>query len=168
MNNNDKCKNCTNCSDKPSRRKVLGWIIGTINGIIILAIIGPVLGFIGSPLKVKRRDEWVDVLGENELSVGETKEVLVSLMVRDGYRVAEMKYTVFLKKEQNQILAFNPACTHLGCRISFQKNKSRYFCPCHGGVFDDQGNVVSGPPPRPLDTYPVKIENGRILIQKKV
>jgi Rieske Fe-S protein len=40
----------------------------------------------------------------------------------------------------------------------------RFFCPCHNGVFDKTGSVVSGPPPRPLDQYETKVENDQLYI----
>jgi Rieske Fe-S protein len=39
-----------------------------------------------------------------------------------------------------------------------------FLSPCHNGVFDREGKVISGPPPRPLDRYEVKIENNQLLI----
>jgi Rieske Fe-S protein len=35
---------------------------------------------------------------------------------------------------------------------------TRFRCPCHGGVFDAEGNVVEGPPPRPLDRVEVRVD----------
>jgi menaquinol-cytochrome c reductase iron-sulfur subunit len=55
-------------------------------------------------------------------------------------------------------------CTHLGCRVRWVADHQRFFCPCHEGVFDKEGNVVSGPPPRPLDRYPVRTEGDQLLV----
>ena len=41
---------------------------------------------------------------------------------------------------------------------------NEYVCPCHDGFFDIDGKVVSGPPPKPLNPYQSKIENGQIMI----
>jgi menaquinol-cytochrome c reductase iron-sulfur subunit len=152
----------------PSRRKLLGFFVGAINFIIGATVIVPVLGFILSPLARKSRKEWVPVLDAAELAVGETKEASFVVQVRDGYAVHDRKYTVFLRRTAEGVVAFDPSCTHLGCRVRFQESKQRYFCPCHGGVFDADGKVVSGPPPRPLETHPVKVDKGRIWVERSV
>ena len=61
--------------------------------------------------------------------------------------------------------AISTNCTHLGCKSYYEPENSRFFCPCHDGVFDLSGNVVSGPPPRPLDTYEVEVdENDNVFV----
>lgn len=157
-----------NANGDPSRRKLLGWLVAAINLIVGGTVIGPVLGFVSSPVRSRGRKEWFPILSERELAVGETKEVLFILDIRDGYAQVKRKYTVFLHRTEQGVVAFDPACTHLGCRISWVGDKNRYFCPCHGGVFDPKGNVVSGPPPKPLEQHPVKVEGGRIWVQKRV
>lgn len=42
--------------------------------------------------------------------------------------------------------AFSSVCPHLGCRVHWEADKERFFCPCHRGVFDAEGRPVSGPP----------------------
>jgi Rieske Fe-S protein len=56
-------------------------------------------------------------------------------------------------------------CTHLGCRTRFNPESKLIECPCHGGVYDAAGNVVSGPPPSPLQRLPARIENDEVLVQ---
>ncbi|MBI1287450.1 MAG: Rieske 2Fe-2S domain-containing protein [Flavobacteriales bacterium] len=54
------------------------------------------------------------------------------------------------------------ACTHQGCSVSYSSSQHNLHCPCHGGVFDLNGKVKSGPPPAPLKTYTVT-QNGTVL-----
>ncbi|KAL0222624.1 hypothetical protein RCL1_002478 [Eukaryota sp. TZLM3-RCL] len=49
------------------------------------------------------------------------------------------------KNEQGQLLAIKPTCTHLGCTLKFSDGDREWHCPCHGSVFDTQGNVMHGP-----------------------
>ncbi len=58
-------------------------------------------------------------------------------------------------------IAVAQACTHQGCAVSFN-GSNQFVCPCHSGVFDINGNVLSGPPPSPLKKYTVT-QNGNIL-----
>jgi cytochrome b6-f complex iron-sulfur subunit len=88
-----------------------------------------------------------------EIPVGKARKVMVGgsplfvIRLPDGFKV------------------FSGICTHLGCLVKWEENKHRFYCPCHKGVFAANGEVVSGPPPRPLDEYKVTIENNLVFIQ---
>jgi Rieske Fe-S protein len=166
-NNCPDCK-CKEDAPEPTRRGFLCLAVGVINGIVGIAVIGPVLGFIGAPLFGKARGKWVKVLPLAEIMDGETKDVSYSMTVHDGYQTVEHKYSAFLQRKGDQITAYDPTCTHLGCRIKYQSKKGRYFCPCHGGVFDDAGNVVSGPPPKSLRQFKTKIEDAHVWLHREV
>ena len=56
-------------------------------------------------------------------------------------------------------------CTHLGCRVTWHPDIQHFVSPCHDGHFDLTGKNISGPPPRPLDEFVTKIENGKLFIQ---
>ena len=60
-------------------------------------------------------------------------------------------------------VALSAVCTHLGCIVEYDPEK-KIWCPCHAGFFDLRGNVVSGPPPRPLPSYPVAVVGGKVLV----
>lgn len=61
-------------------------------------------------------------------------------------------------------LALSRTCTHLGCSVLWNEEKRRFVCPCHGSAFELNGTVITPPAPRPLDTFPVRIENGIIKV----
>jgi nitrite reductase/ring-hydroxylating ferredoxin subunit len=61
------------------------------------------------------------------------------------------------------IRAISTTCTHLGCKVHWEPEGKRFFCPCHLGVFDINGNVKSGPPPRPLDNFKVESDKNNNL-----
>ena len=48
--------------------------------------------------------------------------------------------------------------------MNWRNDETDFHCPCHDGVFDVEGKVVSGPPPRPLDEYENKVEDGNLFI----
>ena len=54
------------------------------------------------------------------------------------------------KDDEGLITALSPACTHAGCIVSFNAEEKSWDCPCHGGRYDLQGNVISGPPTKNL------------------
>lgn len=151
-----------------SRRKMMGLAVGVINVGLIGAVVGPMIGFATSPLSHKKKQRWVELMDESMIAPGEVKEVNYSMRVVDGYHEVERAYTVFLRREEANVICIDPACTHLGCRVKYQSEQHRFICPCHGGVFDDSGVNKSGPPPKPLEQYPVKLENGKIWISREV
>lgn len=61
-------------------------------------------------------------------------------------------------------LALSRTCTHLGCSVPWDAEKNQFVCPCHGSSFSMSGEVLTAPAPRPLDTYPVRIENGIVKV----
>ncbi len=75
---------------------------------------------------------------------------------------------IVLVRTQEGLKALSTVCTHLGCKVYWEPDKNRFFCPCHEGVFDVNGNVVSGPPPRPLESFPVEVdENDNVFVVLK-
>ncbi len=61
-------------------------------------------------------------------------------------------------------LALSRQCTHLGCSVPWDEAAGRFACPCHASVFDLRGAVLAPPAPRPLDLFPVRIENGIVKV----
>ncbi|MCX7824061.1 MAG: Rieske (2Fe-2S) protein, partial [Verrucomicrobiae bacterium] len=63
--------------------------------------------------------------------------------------------------------ALSAVCTHLGCTVQYQAEKQRIFCACHGGVYDPKdGRNVSGPPPKPLRRYEVKVTDAAVVVSR--
>lgn len=58
------------------------------------------------------------------------------------------------------ILALYQKCPHLGCAVPWVAAEDQFHCPCHGSLYNLEGVVIGGPAPRPMDTFPVTIENG--------
>ena len=136
-----------------SRRTFLDWFLS-------LSLIATALGFFSTfvaylwPREVRAAgSDTVEVGPVEELPEGEGK------VVKFGNTAAIVIHT-----REEGIVAFSAVCTHLGCIVIWQKERYRIFCPCHAGVFDTKGNVVSGPPPKPLPRIPVSVVNGKIIL----
>lgn len=72
---------------------------------------------------------------------------------------------LFLVREPNGgFLALSLTCSHLGCSVVWDELKNQFICPCHASAFDQFGDVINSPAPRPLDFYPVIIEAGKVKI----
>lgn len=61
-------------------------------------------------------------------------------------------------------LAVHNRCPHLGCAVTWVPEEEKFLCPCHASTFDFYGNFESPPVPRPLDTFAVQIEDGKVMV----
>jgi len=67
-------------------------------------------------------------------------------------------------RREGELIAFSAVCTHLGCTVAYQPENEEFACPCHGGIYDLDGNVLDGPPPKPLAKLKVQIEGEKIML----
>ncbi len=74
---------------------------------------------------------------------------------------------VLVNGADGQLHAFTAVCTHLNCTVRYESDTGTLYCPCHNGRFDLAGNVISGPPPRPLEAYDVAVSAGDIYVSRK-
>jgi len=74
---------------------------------------------------------------------------------------------VLVNTAEGQLVALSAVCTHLTCTVRFESETATLFCPCHNGRFDLAGNVLSGPPPAPLEMYRVEVVGEDIVVSKK-
>ena len=89
--------------------------------------------------------------------------------VRDGWYISTLsKGAWVLKRPDNEIIVYDPRCTHLNCPYYWDKEKQWFFCPCHDGRFDIDGTVIGGPAPRALDRLDFTIEGDSILVSGDV
>ncbi len=154
--------------DVMRRRRFLAWASG-IGAAIAATVIGtPALAaFLAPALRKVSPKSWVKVADDiSTLDVGVPIKVDFVEAVNDAWVESRALRSVWLYTEDGaKFTAYSGICTHLGCGYNFDADKSRYHCPCHHGLFDMKtGAVIGGPPPRALDTLPVKIENGELHV----
>lgn len=61
-------------------------------------------------------------------------------------------------------LALSRRCTHLGCTVPWNAEEKQFLCPCHSSAYDISGAVIRSPAPRPLDIFPITVENDVIRV----
>ncbi len=149
-----------------SRRGFVGGIVGLIGAIMSTVIGLPVVGYVVSPaLKKGGREEWLTLAPASAAEPGVPTPFTFSRMKEVGWRRVRINRTVYaITNDGENVTVFSDACTHLSCKVHWDAERNAFVCPCHNGVFDKEGNVVSGPPPRPLDRFEAKIENDQLMI----
>lgn len=75
---------------------------------------------------------------------------------------------IIIMRNAESIKAFSLVCTHLGCIVDWNQGDQQFYCPCHDGYFDQFGEVIAGPPPVPLEQYPVTVEEDAVIVGELV
>lgn len=152
-----------------SRRRFLGWTIGGIAAFLTAAIGVPAAGTVASAMLAHGEALSVRLEKLTNYPVGQPTLSQFTLTRTDGWlRTTEGRGVWVVRTSDQDVTVFNGRCTHLGCAYNWRAqnpNTNRFVCPCHDGVFGLDGKVVSGPPPRPLDTLPVKVADGFVVIE---
>lgn len=108
---------------------------------------------------------WRTVGKVGNFKVGDTVEVSFQDTSPLSWAGVTAQTAAWLRRDSEQkFIAFSIVCTHLGCPVRWIESAGLFMCPCHGGVYYANGDVASGPPPKPLPRYPVRIENGEVQI----
>ena len=71
---------------------------------------------------------------------------------------------ILVHEEEGVVEALSLVCTHLGCTVVWNGEKKEFHCPCHDGLFDAHGKVLSGPPPAPLERWKIKIDGEKVIV----
>ncbi len=108
---------------------------------------------------------WITVADASEIETAKPVEKAYAWRRKEGWMTTSGRSSVWLvKNEDGTFTAFDPHCTHLGCPYSWNEEQKLFLCPCHNAAFTIDGQVVQGPPPRSLDHYEVRVEDGKVII----
>jgi Rieske Fe-S protein len=144
-----------------SRRRFFGYALGFIGAFFIAVIGAPLIRFITYPVTEKVPHIWSEVGPVDKFPEGELKLMEIGPVYKEPLSKNPGKRAVYvLNKGNNEFVCYHIHCTHAGCPVHWVEGAQSFFSPCHGGVFDKDGRVTAGPPPRPLDRHEVKVENG--------
>jgi len=117
------------------------------------------------PPRLRKGPEWVKAGDLTQLQPRAPEEIVFRLNRADGWKITSEKTTAWVVKlSDKEIVAFGPQCPHLGCAYHWDQENKEFLCPCHASTFSIDGKVLSGPAPRPLDRYEVKIEGKSLLL----
>ncbi|MGA7105706.1 MAG: ubiquinol-cytochrome c reductase iron-sulfur subunit [Candidatus Deferrimicrobiaceae bacterium] len=149
-----------------TRRGFFQIAIGVLAGVGGLVLGIPLVGSLIGPAFRKKTARWSRVVMVSSLPVGQPVVLSFADPSSDAYlRETVVRNVWAVRRSAAEVTVFSPICTHLGCRYDWEPNSGRFLCPCHGSLFTLDGKVLAGPAPRPLDTLPVKIENGELFVE---
>ena len=92
----------------------------------------------------------------------------ITLRPGEGKILSFGKYpALMIRMATGELRAFLAVCTHLNCTVGYRSKERDIYCACHVGRFDLDGNVVSGPPPRPLTRFVVEERGESVVIAQE-
>lgn len=156
-------------SDRPARRAILLKLGIGFNAAVGALLAIPVLGYLLSSVSRQRKkgyDAWISLGPLDHFPAGQTRMATYrepSANPSDGETANIPCWVRHLEGETFQIFAIN--CAHLGCPVRWFPQSNLFMCPCHGGVYYQDGSRASGPPPRGLFEYSYKVERGALFIK---
>ncbi len=156
-------------SGEMTRRALFTRIGLLLNGLAVTLLAVPIIGYLVSPILGSDRGRykrWITLGGLNEFPEGQTRLATFQNPISsfgDGDTDHIPCWVRRVQGEQFQVFAVN--CAHLGCPVRWFPQSGLFMCPCHGGVYYQDGSRASGPPPRGLFQYPYKVENGNLMIE---
>ncbi len=163
-------KNCPCCAGltDPGRRSALAVILAGA-GTLVLAPLGLAGGFLSNSLGRKADRPWIKLGRVDDfdvLNVETFQRHILQVEHEHGWIRKRAPLDIYIKDlYPKPPLAFQSTCSHLGCSVKWEAGDKQFKCPCHGGLYNEQGEVVSGPPPRPLTQLEVKIEDEQCFVR---
>jgi Rieske Fe-S protein len=129
-------------------RRLVNWMLGTSMGALVLSVLYPVARYVSPP--------EVPEASTNQVEAGPTND---PELLERGFKIIRFgqEPVILIRVSETDYRAFSGTCTHLDCIVEFQKAEQRIWCNCHNGEYSLQGEVVAGPPPRPLEPFKVDL-----------
>lgn len=138
-----------------SRRRFVDYLLGTSAFATLAAIFYPIFRFMVPPEVVEAQQNSVVAAKTSDIPVNSGK------IFKFG-----SKPGLLVRTQSGDLKAFSASCTHLDCIVQYDPNSKQIICACHNGAYDLTGKNVSGPPPRPLDEFIVKVSGDDITVTK--
>jgi cytochrome b6-f complex iron-sulfur subunit len=135
----------------PQRRKFLFTMLGGLGALLAAASAWPVFRFL-SPVASRGGGEQVAIPRSDVVSG------------KAHFFQYLGKPAVALQPTPGKFIALSAVCTHLGCVVAWKEQAGEFQCPCHGGRFSAEGQVLGGPPPKPLESLAVVLDGDQLKI----
>jgi Rieske Fe-S protein len=152
-----------------TRRGMLVKIGIFFNGLVAAALAVPLGRYLLSSVTRGRAGAylaWVPLGPVAQFPEGETRLATFRnpyVMPADGKTADTACWVRRVAGDDFQVFAVN--CAHLGCPVRWFAQSKLFMCPCHGGVYYEDGSRASGPPPRGLYEYEYEIRDGQLWVR---
>ncbi|MHB8630870.1 MAG: QcrA and Rieske domain-containing protein [Candidatus Limnocylindria bacterium] len=133
----------------------------------IAGLVGvPIVGYLIAPLFEREQDIYVSVGDLSRFPAGTTTLVQFDDPSPLAWAGQTAKTALWVRSiSAGAFQVFNVNCTHLGCPVDWRPDAKLFLCPCHGGVYYQDGSVAGGPPPRPLFERQWRVEGTALTVK---
>lgn len=151
------------------RTLVQQWLGYVLTGLATALLAVPLLGYLLGPLFRRKPDQWIVLGPVGRFPANQTRLVKFDNPDRQPLDGETGRVAAYVRRLEGtgegdfQVFAVN--CTHLGCPVQWFPQAGLFLCPCHGGVYYQNGDRASGPPPRGLYQYDHRIVQGNLQIR---
>jgi Rieske Fe-S protein len=153
--------------EQVNRRDFMKTAIFAIGGAIGGAVGISAVPYIVGPALKKDQGDWIQLGAISKVELNTPTLFKTTIETQTGWISSNEEVSVYALTENGQdFTVMSNVCTHLGCRVRWIPEQGEFFCPCHNGVYSKDGSVVSGPPPRPLDRFETKVEDGVLYVKR--
>lgn len=147
------------------RRRFLNRLCIGLGSVSLGSIFWAVIGFMLAPLKSESEESWREVGKVGDFKIGATTIVKLEDASSVPWAGYAARTAAWLRRDgESAFTCFSVNCTHLGCPVRWIDTAQLFMCPCHGGVYYQDGSVAAGPPPEPLPQYKVRVRNGSVEV----
>jgi len=153
--------------DTHSRRAFLFKISLLLNGVVGTVLAVPIFGYLFGPAfkKGSSYKSWVSLGPITDFPEGETRLASYHNPVTSPSDGATGNAACWVRRIQgNQFQVFAVNCAHLNCPVRWFPQSRLFMCPCHGGVYYEDGSRASGPPTRGLFEYQYSVAGNDLMI----
>lgn len=147
------------------RRHALQWVVRGM-GTATAAVVGvPVIATLLSPvLHARRQAVWQSLGPTDQFAVNSVEKVVVDVPDAAQPRTLRSRSVFVWRPSEQEIVVYSRNCTDLSCPVTWDAGSGWFFCPCHGGIFNQEGEPVAGPPNLPLFRYRTRVRGGNLEI----
>jgi menaquinol-cytochrome c reductase iron-sulfur subunit len=156
------------CGREPEtgRRRFLGGLASGIGTLAGIALIVPWIRLFMTPTARTDPQVWRSIGSLQDFPVGDPVRVTYLDPAPLPWAGFAARNAAWVRRDSEQeFTAFTAYCTHVGCPVRWDEGAHLFLCPCHGGAFHANGTVAAGPPPRPLDRYPIRVRDGLVELR---
>lgn len=148
------------------RRRFLVRLSVALGGACAVLLSVPLIGFMVAPLARRVPTAWRRVGKVSQFQVGSTVSVTFDDPSPLPWAGVTARAAAWLRRvSESEFIAFSVHCTHLGCPVRWMPDAKIFLCPCHGGVYYEDGSVAAGPPPLPLIRYDVRVVGDEVQLK---
>ena len=170
----DNSSDSTTASEPINRRtfsqRILLWITIAAGSLATLLVAIPFIGYFLGPAR-KNQIRWVNLGAVSRFPRDQTRLETFDNPLGEAWDGVTAHNAVFVRylgldgNGKDQFLIFAVNCAHLGCPVTWFPQSGLFMCPCHGGVYYENGDHASGPPPRGLFHCVWQVQDGNLKIQ---